>query len=272
MVHRAPPDAARRGGGCPVHTSGRDSTSRRRSLRPSPTTAALPEYAGGHLPATGVYDCDYCHDLYVDSHTPAARRTSALDVTTRIQPGVVSAPAPADPHTGTPGSALPRWMPRLRTPRCRLSAPGSLRGASYKCSKRGDRGVTPKACRRGLAPTSARAGWRRPRRPATTPPTGAGSAGAMARATSILGLAGGFAARLADHKTHFLPLSRPTLHGLPGARRPPPPTSLSSSEAAADAAAAVARTRAPPTHASTHTIRQVRGTGKVEIGSSDSRV
>jgi hypothetical protein len=32
----------------------------------------------------------------------------------------------------------------------------------------------------------------------------------MARATSILGLAGGIAARLASYKTHFLPLARPT--------------------------------------------------------------
>ena len=32
----------------------------------------------------------------------------------------------------------------------------------------------------------------------------------MVRASSILGLAGGSAARLADHKTHFFPLSQPT--------------------------------------------------------------
>ena len=32
----------------------------------------------------------------------------------------------------------------------------------------------------------------------------------MARAASIPGLAGGSGARLADHKTHFLLLSRPT--------------------------------------------------------------
>ena len=49
----------------------------------------------------------------------------------------------------------------------------------------------------------------------------------------------------------------------------PSPTSSSSSEAAADAAAAATRTHAPPTHASTHTIRRVRGTGKMEMGSSD---
>jgi hypothetical protein len=37
--------------------------------------------------------------------------------------------------------------------------------------------VTPEACRHGLAPAPARADWRRPRRPATTSPADAGSAG-----------------------------------------------------------------------------------------------
>ena len=56
---------------------------------------------------------------------------------------------------------------------------------------------------------------------------------------------------------------RPAPRGLHGARRTRPTTSSSTSEAAADTAAGASCVDARlPTHISTHTTRQVRGTGK----------
>jgi hypothetical protein len=87
-----------------------------------------PSTPPGTCPAMGAYDCDYCHDMYVDSHAPAATADVCAgcdntDATWRCEctctcgsphghpelcaAALNAAPAAAPPSTA--GASLPTW-------------------------------------------------------------------------------------------------------------------------------------------------------------------